>query len=100
MSCEFRYRCQTGILPDNDLILGITVRADQFRCMFAPGQVANLATCIHALHRLSCQSIPETDEAVSGTSAGSKEAVVVWRPRDGLDGSLVLRVGLARRVRL
>ena len=51
----------------------------------------HLAAGVDALQRLAGGGAPEADAAVGGAAAADQQAVLVRRPRDGLDGGLVLR---------
>lgn len=57
----------------------------QFVGVFGPGQVADLGAGVDALEWLSRECVPEADAAVSRSSSGRQQAVLVRRPRDGLD---------------
>ena len=65
MTSEFGHLHQRGVLPNENLILRVAMSADQFGGVFAPGQVAYLGPCVDALHRLTSQSVPETNAPVS-----------------------------------
>ena len=50
-----------------------------------------LRTSVDLLQRRPSLSIPESNRSIGRTSSRSKNAVLVWGPGDGLDGSCVLR---------
>uniref|UniRef100_A0A915KTD0 Uncharacterized protein n=1 Tax=Romanomermis culicivorax TaxID=13658 RepID=A0A915KTD0_ROMCU len=53
MSGQFHNLLQTRVLPDDDLILRIAMRADQFAGMFRPGDITNLRSGVDTMHRLT-----------------------------------------------
>lgn len=75
-----------GILPHHDLILAVTVRADDLVRVLAPGQIADLGTGVDFFNHLARGSVPEFNGTISGAAAGGEEMVLMRRPGDGFDG--------------
>ena len=88
---------QRGVAPDDDLVLGVAVGADQLVGPLGPGQVAHLGPRVHPLQELARQGVPEADGAVrctaprgQGTVLGKKDyGVSVVDP--GIEDTSVLR---------
>ena len=76
---------ERGIFPDEDLILTVSMGADEFVGVLGPSQIADLGSSVNALERLTGQGVPEADAAIGGAPAGSQETMLVRRPGDGLD---------------
>jgi len=70
MSRQLGHLNERRVFPDEDLILTISVSADQFVGVFGPSQIADLRPGIDALQRLSRQSIPESNAPICRTAAG------------------------------
>ena len=64
--------------------------AHQLVNIFGVYKVANLAARIDPVHRLASKSVPKSDASISGSSAAAHGAMLVGRPRDGLDCGNVL----------
>lgn len=96
MTSKFGDLDQRRVLPDEYLVLRVTVCGDQFTGVLGPGQVANLGSRVHTVHRLRGQSVPETDATVRCAAATGQQSVVMRRPGDGFDGSHMLCVRLHR----
>jgi hypothetical protein len=73
----------TWISPDDDLVLTVPVRANDFIHVFTPYQVAHLRTGIDALQRGVCDSIPEANTPICGATATSKQSMLMRTPGDG-----------------
>ena len=85
---------QRRVLPHEDLVLRVAVRAHQLVRVLRPGQVAHLRPRVHALQGLARQRVPEADAAVGRAPPAGQQPVLVGGPGDGLDRGQVLRVGL------
>ena len=66
----------------------------QFVWVFWPRQIADLWPSVDALQGLTGQRVPEADALVSRAAPAGQQAVLMRRPRDGLDRSEVFRVRL------
>ena len=62
--------------------------------MLGPGEIADLTSCVHRLHRLPGESVPEPDAPVRGSSPAGQKPVLVGGPRDGLHSRDVICVGM------
>lgn len=78
------------LLPDDYLVLRVAMRANKLVDILGVGQVADLAASVDPVKRLARQRVPEPYTSVGGASTAAHHAVLVRRPRDGLDGCLVL----------
>lgn len=56
----------------------------------SPSSLPYLAAGVDALQALPCGRVPEAYAAVGSAAAADQQAVLVWRPSDGLDCRLVL----------
>ena len=76
--------------PDDNLVLRVAVRRDELIDVLRPAKVAHLAACVDAIKGTRRLRVPKADAAVGGAAARGEEAILVRRPRDGLDGGRVL----------
>ncbi len=82
------------VLPEQNLVLGVAVGADELGRVLGPGEVADLGPGVDALHGLAGERVPEADATVRGAAARGQEAVVVRRPGNGLHCCHVVAVRL------
>ena len=78
------------LLPDDYLVLGIAVGAHELVHVLGVRKVAYLAACVDPVEGLAGQRIPEADTTVGRASTAAHHSMLVRRPCDGLDRSLVL----------
>ena len=69
MPNQFRYRRHARIPPNDNLILTVTVGADNFIVVPAPCKVANLTSGIDAALWLLGLCVPEFDATIGRTAA-------------------------------
>ena len=74
------------ILPDDDLVLGVAVRADDLVAVAAPDQIAHLRSRVDFADHGAGKGVPELDATVGGAATGGEEVVLVRGPGDGFDG--------------
>ena len=90
MARQTSYLLHARILPHDDLVLAVSMRADQFITVLAPRQIAHLTSSVDFLDHLPLSRIPEFDAAVGRPAARRQKGVLVRRPRDRFYGSGVL----------
>jgi len=78
------------VAPNVYLILAVSVRTDKFVDVFCKHEVADLTSCFNALKILELDGVPELDGPVLRATTCGQEALLVRRPGDGLDRSLML----------
>ena len=86
-SCNLLHR---RVFPHVYLVLAIAVCGDQLVDVLGEHEVADLAASLDRLQVLQFNRIPELDGAVLGSTSSGQQSLLVWRPRDCLDSSLVL----------
>ena len=59
--------------------------ADNFVAILRPRQVAHLTTGIDLVQTGATERVPEPDATIGGPTPTGQKAVLVWRPRNGLD---------------
>lgn len=69
MTCEGGNFIHFGVLPDIDLIMGVSMCADDLVDCLAKHKVADLRTDIHSLHRGSSEGVSESDRPVRRASS-------------------------------
>ena len=77
MPCKLGYLHEGWVAPDDDLVLRVAVRGDQFIRAPAPGQVADLGARVGALQARTCQHVPEFDGSISRASSGCYQAMLM-----------------------
>ena len=63
---------------------------NQFVDIFGENQIADLRTSFDGLDGFALQGVPELNASVLGATTRGEQSVLVRRPCDGFDGSLVL----------
>ena len=66
------------------------MRGHEFVDVLREHQVANLTASLNGLKRLQLQGVPELDCSVLRSSSRGQQALLVRRPSDSFDGSLML----------
>ena len=77
MSRQARYLGHAWVLPDDYLVLAVTVRGYKLIAIFRPGEVADLGSCVELLYASSSRRIPELNAAICGTTTGGKKIMLV-----------------------
>ena len=72
-----------GVLPHDNLVLRVAVRADDLVGVLGPGQVADLRAGVDLVDDCSAHGIMEDYSSIGGSAAGCQEAFLVRRPGDG-----------------
>lgn len=83
-----------GVRPDDDLVQGVPVRADDLVHVLGPQEVADLRARVDGADGGARLRVPEADAAVRRAAARGQEPALVRRPGDGLDGRRVVREAL------
>lgn len=94
-SCEFAHG---GVLPKVYLILRVPVRAHKLVRVLAEQQVAHLASCVQRTYLLQLQGVPAFDRPILRAAARCQQSMLVGRPRNRLDCSLVLTESCKRLI--
>jgi len=83
------------VLPDGKLVLGISVRRNDFLAsrVLGPGQLGYLRSSIDGVDACSSGDVPELDASISGTSSSGQEVSLPGAPGESLDGSSVIGEG-------
>lgn len=79
-----------GILPQDDLILTVAVRAHDFIAVLRPLQVANLRAGIDLLNHRSDSRVPETNLPICSAAARRQQSPLMGRPSNSFHGAAVL----------
>lgn len=82
--CHFLHR---WVLPHNDSIIWVTVRAYNFVHILAEMQIADLRPSFNCIDLLHLSGVPESNASVSSATSTSQKSMLVRRPRYGLDCS-------------
>lgn len=85
MSSQYCQFFHLWLLPDDDLVLGVTMRAYKFIYVFRVNQVADLASCVDPVHWLAGQSVPEANASVSSSTTAAHSPMLVRRPGYSFD---------------
>lgn len=72
-----------------DLVLAVPMGTDQFVLILSEHQVAHLAISLHRVHQLVRDRVPESDGPVCRAPSRNQQAMLVRRPSQCLDSSLV-----------
>ena len=78
------------VLPNNYLIEGITMRADNLICCLREHKIADLRASVNALKWLHGVRVPESNTLVSGATTRSQQTSLIRVPSNCLDGCFVL----------
>lgn len=84
------YLLHCGILPHNDLVQRVAVRAHQLVVRLREDEVADLRPRVDAIQRIQIDRVPESNALVCRAAASREEASVQWRPVDCLHSCLML----------
>ena len=98
MTSQCRNLLHRRVTPNIYLVLAVSVGGHELVDIFREHQIADLAPGLDRLEVLQLDSVPELDSAILGASARGQKALLVRRPRDSLDRSLVL-IELDERLR-
>src|ERR1700710_971901 len=78
------------VLPDDNLVLTVSVCADDLVRVLGPRKIAHLAAGVNLLDHRTRRRVPEFDRASGRTTTRGKQVVLVRGPCDGLDGGAVV----------
>ena len=65
------------VLPNHDLILGVSMGGDQLIRVLTPCQIANLGASVQLGNALARGRIPELDSSIGRSTTGSKKGVLM-----------------------
>ena len=88
-----------GVLPQTQLVAGEAVGGQQFLLVGVPLKSTNLRSGVDGVQQGTGLAVPEFDASIGGTATSGEEVPLVRRPRQGLDGGLVVGEGVAGRGR-
>ena len=83
MASEYSQLFHLWLFPYNYLIFRISMCAYQFIYILRVYQVAYLTASIHPVHRLACESVPESNASICCTTSTAHSSMLVWRPSNG-----------------
>ena len=66
-----------GVLPQNDLVQTIAVRAHNLMSCLGEHQIANLRASVDCVKRLQSVCVPEADVTVSSSSSCGKKTILM-----------------------
>jgi len=86
---------QRGVLPYRKLVVGETVRRDDFLAsgVLAPLEGRDLRAGVDGVDALAGQGVPEADGSVRSTTSGSEEVLLEGGPSESLDRGGVVGEG-------
>lgn len=90
MAGEHGHRPHLWLLPYNDFVLRVAVRAHEFVDGVGVAQTADLTASVDPVHGLESQGVPESDASVGCSASTTERTMLVRRPRNCLNGSHVL----------
>lgn len=96
MPRETHHLLHPRILPHDDLVLTIPVRANDLIGVLAPREVAHLRTRVYLFDHAPGTRVPELDAPVGGPAAGGEQMVLMRGPGDGLHGGHVAAEAVER----
>mmetsp|Transcript_13203 Transcript_13203/g.22089 ORF Transcript_13203/g.22089 Transcript_13203/m.22089 type:complete len:254 (-) Transcript_13203:627-1388(-) len=79
-----------GILPETQLVLDVSMAAEDLLLVGRPLQRAHLGAGVHRVDEGARAGIPELDTTVRGTPAAGEQVALVWRPGQSLHRGLVV----------
>mmetsp|Transcript_29262 Transcript_29262/g.68542 ORF Transcript_29262/g.68542 Transcript_29262/m.68542 type:complete len:440 (-) Transcript_29262:250-1569(-) len=88
-----------GILPQTQLVAGEAVGGQQLLLVGVPLKSTNLRSGVDGVQQGTGLAVPELDASIGGTATSGEEVPLMRRPRQGLDGGLVVGEGVAGRGR-
>jgi len=80
---------QGGVLPEDQLVLGVPVAGQDLALVAAPLQRAHLGAGVNGVELGAGEGVPESDVAVSRTAPTGEQVALEGAPGQCLDGSLV-----------
>mmetsp|Transcript_74084 Transcript_74084/g.160255 ORF Transcript_74084/g.160255 Transcript_74084/m.160255 type:complete len:218 (-) Transcript_74084:993-1646(-) len=84
------YPCHPRVLPENDFVARVPMRAEDHILVLRPHHVAHLRARGEAVQCSASRGVPRPDALVHRTAARCKEASLMWRPCQGLHCGLML----------
>lgn len=74
MSRQNRNLLHRWVVPDDDLVLRVSVRRDQLVARFGPRKVADLRARVNGTQGLACESVPKANAAVGRASTAGQNS--------------------------
>ena len=90
MACQGLHFLHGGILPQDNLVEGVSMRAYDLMSCLREHQVADLGPCVNGVQWLQRVSVPEPNVTIGCSTASGQETILMGRPADSLDCRRVL----------
>jgi hypothetical protein len=84
------------VAPQDELILAKPMARHKFFVVRRPKKGADLASCVHAVHKLPCVQVPKFDGSVRSPPSTCQKASLERGPRESFHGRLMLSESKAR----